>query len=354
MGLGLPRISIEFKTKGVTAIERSARGIVALIIRDDTEGAETLKIYESIADIDFTKMTKRNYEYLKLLYLGSPSKVIVVNIADKAVGEGLNKLAPLKFNYLTMPSATAEETLILSTWIKEQREKNKKTFKAVLPKSKSDHEGIINFTPDNILSVISEDAFNTAEYCTRIAGVLAGLSLARSSTYYVLTDIVSTDEVLDADDRIGKGELTIIFDGENYKIARGVNSFISHTTEKGKDFSKIKIVEGMDLYQDDIRDTFEKYYIGKYRNDYDNKQAFVGAINAYNKSLEGDVLDKSYDNITEINVEAQKMYLESQGISTKDMKEIELRTTNTGSSVFVVGHIKFVDAMEDLVMINHL
>ncbi len=354
MGLGLPKISIEFKTKGVTAIERSARGIVALIIRDDTEGTFDETIYESVADIDFTKISKRNHEYLKLLYLGSPSKVIVINLKDKQVNDALKKLAPLKFNYLVMPAATAEEVLTLSAWIKEQREESKKTFKAVLPNSKSDHEGIINFTPTNILSEISKTVFSTAEYCARIAGVLAGLSLARSSTYYVLTDIISMDEVLDADDRIGKGELTIIFDGENHKIARGVNSFISHTTEKGKDFSKIKIVEGIDLYQDDIRDTFEKYYIGKYRNDYDNKQAFVGAINAYNKSLEGDVLDKSHNNFSEIDIEAQRMYLEKQGISTKKMKDIELKTTNTGSTVFVKGNIKFVDAMEDLVMINHL
>ena len=35
--MGLPEIIIEFKTKGVTAIKRSARGIVAIVLKDDTE-----------------------------------------------------------------------------------------------------------------------------------------------------------------------------------------------------------------------------------------------------------------------------------------------------------------------------
>ena len=35
--MGLPEIVIEFRTKGVTAVKRSARGIVAVILKDDTE-----------------------------------------------------------------------------------------------------------------------------------------------------------------------------------------------------------------------------------------------------------------------------------------------------------------------------
>ena len=35
--MGLPEINIMFKTKGLTAIKRSERGIVAVILKDDTE-----------------------------------------------------------------------------------------------------------------------------------------------------------------------------------------------------------------------------------------------------------------------------------------------------------------------------
>lgn len=62
----------------------------------------------------------------------------------------------------------------------------------------------------------------------------------------------------DPDDRINAGELVIVFDGRKYKIGRGVNSLVSFTTEKTEDVRFIKIVEGMDLYMDDIRETYEE------------------------------------------------------------------------------------------------
>ena len=40
--MGLPEIIIEFKTKGVTAIKRSARGIVAIVLKDDTEEGQAV------------------------------------------------------------------------------------------------------------------------------------------------------------------------------------------------------------------------------------------------------------------------------------------------------------------------
>ena len=76
--MGLPEIIIEFKTKGVTAIKRSARGIVAIVLKDDTEEGQALNIYKSVLDVDPTHFTARNYEYLKLVYEGSPSKTIVL------------------------------------------------------------------------------------------------------------------------------------------------------------------------------------------------------------------------------------------------------------------------------------
>lgn len=351
--MGLPSIDIDFRTKALTAIQRSARGIVAMIIRDNTEQTFDEAVFKSVADVDFTKIKARNYDYFKLIYLGVPSKVIAINIKAGNVSAALKKLEYLKFNYLVMPEATQEETLTISAWIKEQRNK-KKTYKAVLAKSKSDSEGIINLTTDNIKSIVSDTVFNTAEYTARIAGMLAGLPLSRSSTYFVFDDIVSAAMVDDPDAKIDAGEFIIYFDGEKYKVGRGVNSYTSFTKEKGKDYSKIKIIEGIDLYNDDIKETYDDFYVGKFINDYDNKQMFVGAVNAYNKALEGDVLDKSADNVTTIDVEAQRLYLESQGISTEGMDDVKIKTANTGAFVFLQGNLKFVDAMEDLKMFNHL
>lgn len=354
--MGLPQINIIFKTKGLTAIKRSARGIVAVILKDDTEVGKAFNVYKSILDVDFTAFTQRNYEYLKLLYEGNPSTVIVLKVGTtvESLAPALKKLRDLKWNYLTIPSLTDDEKSLVSAWIKEARERDHKTFKAVLPSCTADHEGIINLTTTNIESTLGSTPFTAAEYCARIAGVLAGLSLARSSTYFVLSDITAADVPDDPDERIDKGELIIVFDSEKYKIGRGVNSLTSFTAEKGEEFSKIKIMEGVDLYQDDIRTTFEDSYIGKVINDYDNKQAFIAAIRAYQKALQGDVLDRSFDNTAAIDLEQQRLYLEGKSIDTSGMDDMAIAKANTGAKVFIASHIKFVDAMEDLNLVANM
>lgn len=352
MSLGLPSFSMIFTGKAVSAIERSARGIVAIVLTDDTEGGKDLNVYKKVDEVDFENWTEKNYNYLKLVFAGAPSTVIAIRRAENTEGYTavLKKLKDLKWNYLTIPGLTSADITIISAWIKQYRNDEQKTFKAVLAHCKGDYEGIINFTTENISTTITGATHTAAEYCARIAGVLAGLSLARSSTYYVLEDISEAETPDNPDDRINDGELIVIFDGKNYKIGRGVNSLVTFTTEKTEDVRFIKIVEGMDLYKDDIRETYEENYVGNIINDYDGKQMFVAAIGAYHKGLLGNVLDRSFDNAVAIDIDAQRTYLESKGTDTSDMDDIAVAKANTGTNVFIASNIKFVNAMEDLKM----
>ena len=100
---------------------------------------------------------------------------------------------------------------------------------------------------------------------------------------------------------------------KSIKIGRGVNSLTTLSGEKTGDMQKIKIVEGMDLYQDDIRNTFTDSYVGKYVNDYDHKQMFVAAVQAYQVELAGDVLDAGYGNTAAVDAEARKSTCRRKG-----------------------------------------
>lgn len=344
----LPQIVIEFNSKAQSIITRSERGIVAVILKDDTEGALPFATYKSLAEIDFTKMSENNHDYMKLIFEGSPYKVIVCTIAsaEEDYSSALSKLGIYKWNYLTVPSADEEAATVISSWIKEQR-KNNKTYKAVLANTNADSEGVINFTTDSIVSTITGEEKNltASEYCARIAGIVAGLSLNRSLTYYVLSDIVSAELKEDPDTLVDAGELIVIFDGEKYKIGRGVNS---STTAVNDDLKKIKIIEGKDMVFEDIKTTFEDKYVGQVINDYDNKQNLVAAIISYFKSIEGNVLDVTFENTCSISAQGQMDYLEASGTDTESMSEVDILQANTGSHVFLDASIKFVDAMEDL------
>lgn len=352
--MGLPEILIEFRTKGTSAIQRSGKGIVAMILKDDTKAFDT-KIYKSIEEVESTDWTAENKDYIDKVFMGTPTKVIIERIGVDAIdyNAALARLKNKKWNYLTIPGIEDADVTNIATWIKTQRNVNKKTFKAVLPNIEADDEGIINFTTADI--EVGEKFYTTGQYAARLAGIFAGMPFDRSSTYYALNEVTNIKEHEDPDTNIDNGELILINDGEKIKIGRGVNSLTTTTAAKGEEFKKIKIVDSVDLMRDDIRDTFEKHYVGKVNNTYDNKILFLAAVNAYFRELErDDILDPTYGNIAEIAVESQRNYLASKGYTTsdgrgvEDMTEQEIKEANTGSKVFAKARVKFIDTMEDL------
>lgn len=344
--MGLPKILIEFKTLADTIIQRSERGIVAVILKDNSNNTESYT-YTQERDIVKSHYTATNLAYLSLVFKGNPSKVIVERInADGDISTALERLKNKQWYYLTVPQITAEEINTVSQYIIEMRTQYHKTFKAVLPNCPAGHEGIINFATDNMK--VGTKVYSTAEYSARIAGILAGLPLNRSCTYYTVDEVESITESVTPDEDIDNGKLILINDGTKIKIARGVNSLVKFDENKGKDFAKIKIVEAVDMIRDDIRNTFEDGYVGKVENSYDNKVVFIAAVNKYFKDLASrGVLYDQFDNKADIDIEATRDWLvQSKDISEWDDEQIKM--ANTGTYVFVKANIQIQDAIEDL------
>lgn len=345
--LGLPEVLIVFKTLASSLINRSSRGVVALILKDDTSEFDT-KIYTKASDVASADWTAGNVDYIAKAFLGKPSRVIVERVdTDEALTDAFARLKNKAFNYLAVPEATSLEVTAISNWIKACRADDKKSFKAVLPNIAADSEGVINFTTEDIK--VGETTYTATEYCARIAGILAGTPIDQSSTYYVLSEVESITESLTPDTDIGAGKMILINDGTKIKIGRGVNSFTTTTATKGEDFKKIKIIDAMDMIGDDIRTTFEDNYIGKVPNSYDNKILFCAAVNKYLKTIQGDgVLYDQFENTVSIDIDAQAQWLEDNDVDISEMSEEQIKTAPTGSNVFLAGQIKIQDAMEDL------
>lgn len=350
--MGLPKILIEFKTLAETMIARSEHGIVSVILKDNSNQTATY-IYSKESEITKSHYTASNLAFLSLIFMGNPSKVIVERVQTSGgISDALERLKNKKWNYLTVPVLGDGEASTIVDYIKEQRNSYHKSFKAVLPSTDADFEGIINFATDNIKTAGSSGGsaktYTTAEFCARIAGILAGLPLNQSSTYYSLTEVESITESETPDADVDSGKLILINDGTKIKIARGVNSLTTLTDTKGEDFKKIKIIEAVDLIRDDIRETFEDKFVGKVENSYDNKVVFIAAVNKYFKDLVSQgVLYDQFDNKAEIDIEAIRSWLSlHKNVASWDDEKI--KTSNTGTNVFVKANIQIQDAMEDL------
>lgn len=362
---GMPQIIINFRTKGTTAIKRSARGIVAMILHNETKDEIHNYTIRDVSDIPDTGLTDENVDLIKKCLLGTPLRILVYTLpntnvdgATKTQANALKMLTNIKWNWLCAPTASEQEQQDLASWIKAQRSNKHKTFKAVLSGQAADHEGIVNFCTNDIKVQTNTDSFGNPVYTTytalqytaRIAGILAGLALDRSATYFKLTEVESVEVYEDIDTLIDQGELLLIDeqDGDGVKIARACNSLTTFTTDKGEEFRKIKIIEGIDMVTDDIRDTFKKYYVGKVINDYNHKMLFISAILVYFSEIKGNVLDADAPNTVDIDTTWQSNYAKLHGDDPTTMSVMEIRQYNTGDTLALVGDIRFVDAMENL------
>lgn len=351
--MGLPQINIEFKGKATSAVSRSSQGVVALILRDTTNPSSNASMeYKSIEEVKKVDYTTENYAHIERAFLGTPSKVIVEVLKNASelpekVDISLKRLKSKRWNYLAFPEATDEEKTSIVTFITTERGENNKSFKAVLANKNANHEGIIDFATEGIQ--VGEETFTAAEYTPRIAGILAGLSFTQSATYYVLDEVEGITESETPNDDIDGGKLILINDGESIKIGRGVNSLVTPGAGQTEDFKKIKIIEVMDMIKSDIRDTFDRNYVGKVPNTYDNQVLFFAAVNAYLKTLENnELLDPTYENVASVNVEAQRAAWESAGTDTTDWDDLKVKNMTFKSNVFAGGNVKIVDATEDL------
>ena len=381
--LGMPSVTISFIEAGIEAIKRSQRGIVALILEEPQETITKLMTDHkdgkgnSVSAIKnpFTvyttddipsEMTADNQDYITKCLMGyvkSPYRVKVYLMAAMDKGKNgeadkfadtLKLLATDRWDYLAIPTIKTQQLESVATWLKTNRENKYKRSKVVLPGYSGDYEGIINFSNTTIKT--SSKTYTGAQYTPRIAGLIAGTPLTISATYAPLSEVIDCDRPTtdENDEKVNKGEFFIWYDGEKFKMSRAMNSLVTTTQGKLEAYQTIKSVDVMDAIYDDIKKTAQDSYIGKYANDYDNKQLLISAIMGYFKELEdGRLLQKGYSAV-DIDVSAVKNYQLQHGLYTQDeladMSDLELKKLDTKKLVYLTAKIKILDAMEDIVL----
>lgn len=384
--LGMPSVNIAFTEAGIEAIERSQRGIVALILEEPSatitellagykDGEEDVAAIENPFTVYTTddipeKLTDDNKDYIKKTLLGYQTtpyrvKIYLQPTVTKAEGdaadpnedadkfaETLAKLATDRWDYLAIPTITDKQTESVGTWLKTNRENKFKRSKVVLPNYSGDYEGIINFTNSFIKTAAKE--YTTAQYTPRIAGLIAGTPMTISATYAPLSEVIDCDKhTLDEnDEKVNKGEFFIWYDGEKFKMSRAMNSLVTTSQGKLEAYQTIKSVDAMDMIYDDIKRTAQDSYIGKYTNDYDNKKLLISAIYGYFRELENArILQKGYS-VVDIDTEAVKTYQLKHGLYTKEelakMTTDEIKQLDTKKQVYLNAKIRILDAMEDI------
>lgn len=342
-----PSISIAFKTLATTAIQRSERGTVCLILQD-TKATQKWYTFKTIADVETEKWDKDNIKYINLaMHYGAFKILIRVIQSGEDTSKVLKDLEMRKFNWLAYPKASETEDQTVVNWVKQQFGNTGvigKTVKYVSSfADKTDHVAIVELANGGTYKSIYGD-FTAQEYTAAIAGLIAGMPLNRSADNYTMSDLKSVE---DYEPKLGK--FSLYNDEEVVKVNYGVNSKTTFDSTWKKDTRKIKVVEGMCFIVDDIRDTFKNYWLGKYINDYDNKMNFCSNITkVYFKEMAPNVLNGDYDNKVEIDIEAHKKVIIADGLEVSSMTDLEILQYPTGEDVYLTGDVRFVDTMASL------
>lgn len=350
--MGMPEILINFTQKAASAIARSERGIVCMVIRDTAETA-SVATYKNVADVDAADYTADNYTAIRNAFYDGPNKVCVIKMPKNGAWTDAKPIVDaLKFNYLCSTIQTDQQAIVDYIKARNKADRNR-PVKAVIHNIAADDEHIINFANVSVTTV-DDIVIPGLNYLPRIAGLLAAMPFTRSATYYKFKDLKTVEEVGDLE-TIGKavddGKFVIFADYGEPKVASGVNS-LTTTGPNGKtnDMKKIAIVEAMDMIQEDIAEEFRTNYIGRYKNDLDNQMLFVSAVNQYFIKLTTEqVLDKNYDNAAGIDIEAQRAaWIDNGTTEAEDWDDTKIKNMAYKNHMFLAGNVKILDAIENL------
>jgi len=344
-----PDVNVIFKTLATTAIQRSEQGILGLIVKDTIQ-TNYISTINTIEDIDGNKWDPNVVSYFKIaMYTLSPKKIIVFNQGTKAINEVLKDVKTRRINYLAAPQAEEEEDQNIVIWTKQVfgTDKIDKTIRYVSGYAdNSDHAAIIEFANESMTSIFGN--FTAQEYTAAIAGMLCGMPLNRSADNLIMADLKSVSHVEPA-----LGKFNLYMDDDDVRVNLAINSKTAFDSTWKTDTRYIKIIDGMCIVVDDIKNTFKDYWIGRYMNDYDNKMNFCSSINkVYFENLKPNVLSPDYENHVKIDIEKQKQEIILDGRhNPEDMTELEILNFPTGNNVYLTGDVMFANTMVNLSLV---
>lgn len=354
--MGQPSIDITFIQKAVTAIQRSERGVACVVVLDDSKATAGHATYKYAADVPSDGFTAANLAAIRRCWLCNVNKVIVVWVpTDAEFADVQAILETLSYNYVCVCDDSMQQDLASYLVTKNTNSPGKKYIGVVTGVTTADSKYIINVKNATVHDVDTNTTIDMAMYLPRLTSVLANLPMNRSITYYELEDIddvdlsfVDTDNTID--DAIDDGNLVLWIDEDKVKVGRGVNTLTTITATDTADMKKIIIVESMNIILEDIYSTFKDFYIGKYKNSYDNQCLFISAVNSYFRQLaREEILDPEYDNCSYVDVEAQReAWLAIGKTAAADWTEAEVKKMTFKSYIYLAGQVKILDAIEDL------
>lgn len=289
----LPGAYLNFRTNAPLSITVGDRGIVALLQEMSVGIVGEMYRITATDQNEYPEGVTDDDKLLVNEALKGAQTVLVYNLGQEHTGitEALEKLKTEVFNTLCYPYDGIEyesNKQEIATWVEAMRDDEGMKIQAVLANYDGDYEGIINVTQGVKLADGTE--LTPAKTTAWVAGVTAGANINQSNTgrkYIGAIDVVPRMTKSEMEAAIQNGEFIFKVDtAQNVTAVYDINSLTSITPEKGKQFTKNRLIRTIDGINNDITTIFESNYVGKVNNNDDGRSLLRATLIEYFNELQ--------------------------------------------------------------------
>lgn len=287
----LPGAYINFLTNAPLSITPGDRGIVALLQGMSVGNKGEIYTVTAIEN-DYPENITNADRLLVNEALKGAQTVLVYNLGvdhtETDVEDALSKLRTEVFNVLCYPYDESDIKTSIDTWIKAMVSDEGVYMQGVLPDYDGDSELIINVTQGVLLE--SGSVLTHEQTTAWVAGVTAGANINQSNTgsrFIGAIDVIPRMTKSEMETAITNGEFIFKVDSaQNVTAVYDINSLTSTTVEKGKPFSKNRVIRTISGINNDITTIFESNYVGKVDNTNDGRSLLRATLIEYFNELQ--------------------------------------------------------------------
>ena len=287
----LPGAYINIRTNEPLSITPGDRGIV-VILQEMSAGTDGAMYTITATEAEWPDGATAADKKLAAEALKRAKTVLVYKLkaSHKAadVTAALAALKTVQFNTLCYPyDGEGEESnkAAVVAWVKAMREEEGVKCQAVLANHAADSEGAINVVQGIVLAGSQE--LTAAE----VAGATAGSSITASNTgtvYAGAVDVKPRMAKSEMEAAIAAGKFIFKVDtAQNVSAVYDINSLTTVTADKGKVFTKNRVIRTIDNIANDITKIFEAGYVGKVNNNADGRSLLKASLVDYFTALQG-------------------------------------------------------------------
>lgn len=198
----------------------------------------------------------------------------------------LDVIEKYTFNIVACTSTDEIVKQLFAVWTKRMRDEVGAKFQTVIYKySDADYEGVISVEND----IISNDTVDIANLVYWVSGAQAACNVNKSLTNAKYTgeyEIDTSHTQTELEDALTKGKFIFHKVDEVVRVLDDINTFITFTDEKSKDFSSNQTMRVLDQSANDIANLFAKKYLGNIPNDESGRISLWNDILKLNQELE--------------------------------------------------------------------